>query len=105
VLTDDLACLPYASRWHRLQHHGIGLWDVIAACERAGSLDAAIRRAQAVDFSRLPTAHPALREVCCNGKTAAKSAACFDALGYQTLVLPSSSPANAQLSFEQKLVQ
>lgn len=105
VLAEDLVSLPYALRLDRLQHYRVGLWDVIAACERAGSLDAAIRHAQAVDFSQLQTTHPALRKICFNGKTSGKFASCFKALGYQTLILPSSSPANAQLSFEQKLVQ
>ena len=105
VLNDDLASLPYEMRLERLISHRIGLWDVIAACEREGSLDASIRNAQAADFSVLQQGYPALRRIAFNGKTAGRFAPLFSEAGFETLVLPSSSPANAQLSFEQKLVQ
>lgn len=103
VLGEDLAGLPYPQRLTRLQAHGVGLWDVIAVCEREGSLDAAIRRAQANDFAMLKQQCPALRRVCFNGKTSGKFEPQFATAGFETLVLPSSSPANAQLSFDQKL--
>ena len=105
VLHDDLVSLAYPARLQRLMDHRIGLWDVIAACKRSGSLDSAIREAQAVDFSLLNEHYPALHTIAFNGKTSGKAAPRFDAAGYRTLVLPSSSPANAQLSFEEKLVQ
>ncbi len=105
VLKDDLASLPYEARLERLGAHRIGLWDVIAACEREGSLDASIRRAQTADFSVLQQGFPALRRIAFNGKTSGRFAPLFAEAGFDTLVLPSSSPANAQLSFEQKLVQ
>jgi G:T/U-mismatch repair DNA glycosylase len=41
--------------------------------------------------------------ICFNGKTSSKFEPRFAAAGFETLVLPSSSPANMQLSFEQKL--
>ena len=103
VLNDDLAALPYAQRLQRLLAHRIGLWDVIAACEREGSLDAAIKRAQENDFARLKHECPALVRVCFNGKTSGKFAPRFADAGFEILVLPSSSPANAQLSFDEKL--
>ena len=43
VVGEDLVALPYDQRLTRLLAHGVGLWDVIASAERAGSLDAAIR--------------------------------------------------------------
>lgn len=105
VLKEDLAALPYQQRLPRLLSHGIGLWDVIAACERDGSLDTAIRRAQANDFAALKQQCPQLVKVCFNGKTSGRFAQQFADAGFATLVLPSSSPANAQLSFEEKLAQ
>ncbi len=105
VLGEDLVALPYAERLQRLRAHRVGLWDVIDVCEREGSLDAAIRNAQPNDFARLKHDCPELRRVCFNGKTSGKFAPQFVAAGFDTLVLPSSSPANAQLSFEQKLLE
>jgi len=103
VLGEDLAVLPYPQRLQRLLAHHIGLWDVIDACEREGSLDASIRHAQANDFVRLKHDCPQLVRVCFNGKTSGKFASQFAEAGFDTLVLPSSSPANAQWSFEEKL--
>ncbi len=104
VLGDDLAALPYPERLARMLMHRIGLWDVIAACERQGSLDTAIRNAETNNFAALKHRCPQLIRLCFNGKTSGKLAPAFADAGFETLVLPSSSPANAQLSFAQKLV-
>lgn len=103
VLEEELTALPYGERLPRLQAHGIGLWDVIAACERKGSLDSTIRRARANDFARLRQQCPQLAKICFNGKTSGKFAPEFIQAGFATLVLPSSSPANMQSSFAEKL--
>ena len=103
IVQDDLASLPYAERLPRLLAHHIGLWDVLAACERSGSLDSAIRRPAANDFERLRHVCPELRTVGFNGQASGKFAPQFAANGYRTVVLPSSSPAHMTLSFEQKL--
>jgi hypoxanthine-DNA glycosylase len=103
VLDEPLVELPYEERLLRVLTHGIGVWDVLAACEREGSLDAAIRNATPNDFAALHAHAPQLAKVCFNGKTAGRFAPVISAAGYTTLVLPSSSPANAMLSFDQKL--
>ncbi|CAB3970651.1 MULTISPECIES: DNA-deoxyinosine glycosylase [Burkholderia] len=95
--------LAYDARLERVLSHGIGIWDVLAACHREGSLDSAIRHAKPNDFDALREHAPLLKRVCFNGKTAGRFAEAIGAAGYDTLVLPSSSPANAMLSFEQKL--
>ena len=100
---EELAAMPYAERLPRLLAHGIGLWDVLGACEREGSLDAAIRKPAANDFARLRVLCPLLETVGFNGQTSAKFAPQFAAQGYRTLVLPSTSPAHAALTLEQKL--
>lgn len=99
----DLHALPYDDRLARVLAHGIGIWDVLDACQREGSLDSAIRHAQPNDFASLRDHAPSLRKVCFNGKTAGRFAPVIAMAGYTTLVLPSSSPANAMLSFDQKL--
>jgi hypoxanthine-DNA glycosylase len=100
---DELAALPYAERLPRLLSHGIGLWDVLGACERQGSLDAAIRNPAANDFGRLRALCPQLQTVGFNGQASGKFAPGFAQAGYRTVVLPSTSPAHASLTFEQKL--
>ncbi len=104
VLEEDLAALPYPQRLTRMRAHSLGLWDIFDSCRRQGSLDSAIRQQQMNDFSALQRRYPKLHKLCFNGKTAGKLQAHFDKAGYQTVVLPSSSPANAQMSFEQKLL-
>ena len=100
---EDLVALPYAARLERLLAHDIGLWDVLGACEREGSLDSAIRKPAANDFARLHTLCPQLETVGFNGQASGKFAPLFAEAGYRTVVLPSSSPAHMTLSFEQKL--
>lgn len=100
---EDLAGMPYAQRLPRLLAHGFGLWDVLGECERQGSLDSAIRKAAANDFARLRRLCPKLHTVGFNGQASGKYAAHFASQGYRTLVLPSTSPAHASLTLEQKL--
>ncbi|QGZ39780.1 G/U mismatch-specific uracil-DNA glycosylase [Pseudoduganella flava] len=103
LVGEDLAALPYADRLPRVLAHGIGLWDVLGACEREGSLDSAIRNPAANDFERLRLLCPRLEVVGFNGQASGKFAPQFAERGYRTVVLPSSSPANAGMTFEGKL--
>jgi len=98
-----LVALPYAQRLPRLLVHGYGLWDVLGACERQGSLDSAIRNSAANDFARLHELCPLLETVGFNGRSAGKFAPAFAKAGYRTLVLPSTSPAHAAMTFDAKL--
>lgn len=102
--------LPYGQRLARLQAAGIALWDVIAACERPGSLDADIVGAsvRANDFPAFFAAHPGIRRVFFNGGTAEASfrRLVLPGLTGQELSLarlPSTSPAHAALGYAGKL--
>lgn len=106
VIGSDLSSLPYDERLATLLRHRIGLWDVIADAERAGSLDAAIRNHAPNDLQNLVASLPALRTIGFNGGTAAKIGRAQ--LGqleerYRLITLPSSSPAHAARSFDDKL--
>jgi hypoxanthine-DNA glycosylase len=94
--------MAYADRVAAVKNAGIAIWDIYAACTRDGSLDSAIRQAQANNFVDLRKLAPGLRRVCFNGKTAAKSAPELISMGYDMQVLPSTSPAFT-LGFERKL--
>lgn len=97
VLDEPFAELPYAARLRRLLAHAIGLWDVIGACERRGSLDSAIRHERENEIAQVVRAAPRLRRVIFNGKMAGRAAARFEAAGFATVVVPSSSPALASV--------
>lgn len=103
VLDTDLVGLNYTDRLQQLLANGIGLWDIYDTCLRQGSLDAAIKRGKMNDFVRLRSTYPHLEKLCFNGKTAGKIESDLRQLGYDTLQLPSSSPAYAQMRFEDKL--
>jgi hypoxanthine-DNA glycosylase len=102
LLEAPLASLPYRKRLATLRANGVGLWDVIVACERHGSLDGAIRNAERGDVLRVRRAAPHLVLVCFNGRTAARAESIWRAAGYATLVLPSTSPAYTK-SWTEKL--
>lgn len=91
----DLASLPYEARLVALKSAGVGLWDVITSAERAGSLDAAIRRPAQADLTTLIATLPHLRAIAFNGKTAARLGRRIlgESPGLTLIDLPSSSPA------------
>ena len=103
----DLMVLPYAARCEAALQHGLGLWDVYARCERAGSLDSAIRNPVVNDFAALKVACPQLQAIAHNGAESFKHmprvAASLGGSGVAFYRLPSTSPANASWSFERKL--
>mgnify|MGYP000940886819 CR=1 FL=1 len=103
VLDWPVIDMAYAERKVAVIAAGIAIWDVYASCERAGSLDSAIRNGQTNDFAALRKSVVAARRVCFNGQVAGRFAPRLAALGYETLILPSTSPANASWSFERKL--
>lgn len=99
---------PYAQRLAALQAACIALWDVLHSCEREGSLDHRIAREQANDFATFCARHPRITRVFFNGSKAEQSFRKF-VLGRQMLPplslqrLPSTSPAYAGKSYEEKL--
>jgi len=103
LLGEPLAELGYGERGARVLAHRVGIWDVLDACRRPGSLDVDIRDARPNDFALLRRLAPRLRRVLFNGGTAGGFARQFAAAGFATAVLPSSSPAHAGRSYEQKL--
>ena len=104
VLGEPLAELAYDERLARLAARDVALWDVVGTAMRRGSLDGAIRGAEANSLADFVARHPRLRAVAFNGKTAA--AIGRRALGQAdrlTLIdLPSSSAA-LTIGFEAKL--
>lgn len=90
----------YPEKQKLLLGHAIALWDVLAFCEREGSLDTAIRNEQPNDILGLLHSYPGLRAIFCNGgKAAATLKKQWGRLLPPELPvyqLPSTSPANAR---------
>lgn len=105
VIGQPLREMDYASRLVALRAAGIAIWDVFASCERDGSLDSAIRDAEPNDLAELGKSALALRRVCFNGRMAARRLREIAGLGFETRVLPSTSPAHAGMRFEEKLAE
>lgn len=100
MIDRDLEPLAYDDRLAALLEAGIGLWDMVAAAARTGSLDSAIRDPEVNDLAAL--ALPGLRAVASNGAaSAALAARHWGGHGVPLVRLPSSSPAYT-LAFEAK---
>ncbi len=102
--------LPYPERLTVLQSKGIAVWDVLAACERDGSLDADIvgDSVRVNDFSAFFAVHRDIREVFFNGAAAERLfrrqvLSSLPGRALRLVRLPSTSPAHASLSYAAKL--
>jgi double-stranded uracil-DNA glycosylase len=105
------ADLDYPARLELVVRSGVALWDVLAFARREGSsLDARIERGSEVanDIAGFLREHPRVTTVVLNGS---KASQLFDRHIAQTLSpnqievtrLPSTSPANAAMSYAAKL--
>ena len=99
----------YQHRIDQIKKLPIVLWDTIKACHRQGSLDSNIQKHQleANDIPALLNQYGNIRLVACNGATSEKY---FNQLVrkqlpdvIEVLRLPSTSPAHAGMTYEQKL--
>ena len=101
---------PYDERIHALTLARIALWDVLHSCTRRGSLDSDIDSDSSItnDFSAFLGQQPTIKRIFFNG---AKAESAFKRQVMPKLEpsdiifsrLPSTSPAHAALSFEEKL--
>jgi double-stranded uracil-DNA glycosylase len=97
----------YESRVELLSENGIALWDTLQYCYREGSLDSNIKNARPNMIPELLEQNPQIANIIFNGRTAEKFYDKFHArinrIGYYCL--PSTSPANATMKIEAKLVK
>jgi len=105
VIGQPLRGMTYPERITAVQTAGIGIWDIYASCTREGSLDTAIRDAVLNDLTALQKSALAIRRVFFNGRTAARRIKEVEAAGFDVMVLPSTSPANAAMIYEEKLAR
>ncbi|MGY6276027.1 DNA-deoxyinosine glycosylase [Methylomonas sp. MgM2] len=113
IITELLGAtlLPdYAAKTRMLIDANIALWDVMRSCYRPGSLDAAIAKESIVanDFKGFLASHPGITHIFFNGATAEQAFRRLVLIGLDECApslqrLPSTSPAHAALSYQQKL--
>jgi len=101
--------LDYDERCKLVTDAGIGLWDVLASCQRPGSLDGQIIRNTEVPnaLPELISQHPELTTIAFNGRMAETLfkrhiQARLPSSIIRIVSLPSTSPAMASLSLEKK---
>lgn len=98
------ASLPYAERCRHLAGAGIALWDVVASCSRQGSADNRIRDDMPNDIAGFIRAHQTVRLIALNGSAAGRLyRRAGEMPGIPFVILPSTSPANAAVSFEENV--
>jgi hypoxanthine-DNA glycosylase len=87
-----------------LQRNNIALWDVLAHCERKGSLDSNIKNQEENDILGLLSDYPKIKKILFNGKEShrffLKKFGPISAINLE--VMPSTSPAYT-MKFEEKL--
>ncbi len=93
----------YQEKKDLLLQNGIALWDVLASCHRDGSGDAAICKPKANDIAGLLAESPGIKKVLLNGGFAARHWKKYcGGINILYVRMPSTSPANARMSFEEK---
>ena len=95
----------YQEKKSLLLNSKISIWDVCEVCERQGSLDNEIKEESPNNLEEFLRNHPQIKTIIFNG---GKSAKLFDKYfdrsnRYKYYTMPSTSPANAGLSWEFKL--
>lgn len=97
----------YATRCELAKAATLAIWDVCYSAHRPGSLDSAITHNTVVanDINSLLAQHPSIKLVAFNGHAAASLFKKHIQLGrpVSTVILPSTSPANAGTSYAKKL--
>ena len=67
---DESHIIPYHDQVNILCRHGFALWDVIASCDRHGSLDSAIKNDKPNDIQEFLRKHPTIKTIAfANGKS------------------------------------
>ena len=112
LFTVDFEC-DYEQRIDRVRKLPIILWDTLKSCHREGSLDSRIEKQgiEANDIPALLNREKDIRAIAFNGATSEKyflrlvKPQIDKSSKVELLKLPSTSPANAGFSFEEKLAQ
>lgn len=98
--------LNYNDKVEFAKANKIAIWDVVASCEREGSLDSSIKNVKVNEIEELLLNYPSIKIVLFNGKASETFYNKYiKYYPYRTAfyTLPSTSPANT-ISYEKKLI-
>ncbi|MGP1717704.1 MAG: DNA-deoxyinosine glycosylase [Methylophilus sp.] len=97
----------YAARCAQVKAAKLAIWDVCHSAYRPGSLDSAITQNTVIanDINGLLAQHPSIKAIAFNGNAAATLFKKHIQLKHAvaTVMLPSTSPANASIPYVKKL--
>ena len=102
TITGNELPVSYADKKQLLLKSDIGIWDVAHSAQRAGSMDSAIKDVEPNDINGLIAMHSDIKVIGFNGT---KAQSLFDKHFTRNpeiryILLPSTSPANAAISFD-----
>ena len=101
IYQEDVPMGVESRRAFVLRHH-LALYDSLEACEIHGSSDASITNVVPADLNQILDNAP-IKKILLNGKTAARYFDKYQKTKTEAVVLPSTSSANAAMSFERLL--
>lgn len=105
LFNDGVDFKDYDEKKACLLSQEIGLWDSLQSCSRKGSLDSDIKNARPNDFETLLKSYP-VKKLVFNGNKAFEFFRRFHKEILESIdfeIMPSTSPANATISFDKKL--
>ena len=102
-LTNNDIPIAYQQKVELLHKNKIGLWDVAHSARREGSLDSNIKDESPNDIEKLLDNYSSIRVIGFNGKKSEKMFYKYftEKLGIKYVPLPSTSPANMAINFEE----
>ena len=107
AILDFDPAIPYESRISKLLENRIALWDTVHNCHRPGSMDSDIQAEEPNDFEVFFKSCPGIEKVFFNGQAAhrlfIKHTRTMILPELEFHVMPSTSPANAAISFAAKV--
>ena len=104
TIFNEIYSEDYSAKCELLLKNHIALWDMVHSGIREGSLDSDIKNEIPNDIEELLKEYQGISTILLNGKKAeAMYKRHFSQIPVHTIALPSTSPANARLNFEEKL--
>ena len=104
IIFNEAYSEDYSAKCELLLKNHIALWDMVHSGNREGSLDSDIKNEIPNDIEGLLNEYQGISTILLNGKKAeAMYKRYFNQIPVHTITLPSTSPANAKVSFEEKL--